>query len=114
MEQISGINMDEGLRRTGNHPALYLRFLKRFPEDPSFSALQNALLSGRIRDAFLCAHTLKGLTAQLGITALRDPTVELCELLRHESGALPSRALELLDAMTPVYHDIVRQISAIL
>lgn len=113
MNDIPGIDMNEGLRHTGNQPTLYMRFLKRFPDDPSFFALQDALLSEHIHGAFLSAHTLKGLTAQLGITALCASATELCELLRSESPDTLPRARQLLDTMTPVYHTIVRQIKAL-
>jgi len=113
INQIPGVDMDEGMRRAGNQPALYTRFLKRFPEDPSFFSLHDALLSGCMHTAFLSAHTLKGLTAQLGITVLCAPASELCELLRSESCDTLPRALELLDALKPVYHDVVRQLTAL-
>jgi len=113
LTQIPGVDMNEGLRRTGNQYALYMRFLKQFPEDPSFSVLHDALLSGDMHTAFLSAHTLKGLTAQLGITVLCAPASELCELLRSESCDTLPRALELLDALKPVYHDVVRQLTVL-
>ena len=109
----SSIDMEEGIRCTGNQPALYLRFLKRFPEDPSFIALCIALEEKRLQDAFCYAHTLKGLTAQLGITALYYSASDLCELLRTgDMQALP-KAIALLQTMTVQYETIVSQIAAL-
>ena len=113
MNIIPGVNMDEGLRRFGNHSALYIRFLKRFPEDPSFPALMDALRDGRMHDAFLLAHTFKGLTAQLGITSLHAPASVLCDLLRSEDAAQLPAAQAQLNAMTPEYHEIIRLINTL-
>ena len=108
MNTIPGVNMDEGLRRTGNHLPLYLRFLRRFPEDTTFMRLRDALDTGRMDDAFVCVHTLKGLTAQLGIISLYTPLSLLCETLRdRDPAALPIARRQTL-ALEPVYEDIVR------
>lgn len=113
MNSIQGIDMDEGVRRTGNQADLYIRFLKRFPDDQSLSAISDALTEGRIHDAFVCSHMLKGLTAQLGITALHEPISALCELLRNEDAAVSPEARRQLDALMPTYREIVRRIRAL-
>ena len=113
MNGIQGIDMDEGVRRTGNRVDLYLRFLKRFPDDQSLSAISGALSEGRIRDAFVCSHMLKGLTAQLAITALHEPISALCELLRNEDASVSPEARRQLNALMPTYQEIVRQIQAL-
>ena len=110
MDSIPGIDMDEGLRRAGNHLPLYLRYLKRFPEDSSFPLLREALDAGHMRDAFLHAHTLKGLTTQLGISSLHEPLCILCDTLRGEKNCALSDARKQLAALTPIYSEVVRQI----
>lgn len=110
---IYGIDTDAGIRHTGGCQALYLRFLKRFPEDPSYSQLASALKDGCFEDAYIHAHTLKGLCAQLGITALMSPAERLCAMLK--SGDLQSlvMAKNVLDEMVPLYEAIVREIASL-
>lgn len=113
MNTIPGIDTDEGLRHTGNHPVLYQRFLKRFPEDPSFTLLCHALDAGDTDAAFIYAHTLKGLTAQLGITALYRPMLDLCDVLKSPTPDRIAAARRLYRLLIPVYEGIVRQITAL-
>ena len=39
---IPGIDMAEGICRTGGNSQIYLRFIKRFPDDPTFHLLTAA------------------------------------------------------------------------
>lgn len=110
---MNNINIEEGIKRTGNSSTLYMRFLKRFPSDPSFYALKTALNSGDMEEAFRYAHTLKGLTEQLGIIALSTPFSALCELLRQSDPSVVSAGNELLCAISPVYNDIISQIASL-
>lgn len=100
-----------GLSRAGGCLPLYLRFLKRFPEDGSFNDLLRALERGDLQTAFLSAHTLKGLCAQLGITPLSQAASALCERLRPlDPAALPG-ALEETRALHPLYTRICEEIA---
>jgi len=107
------IDLDAGIRHAGGSRALYLRFLRRFPADPSFSDLRDALQNGDVPRAFLCAHTFKGLAAQLGLAALCGPADALCELLRPlDPAALPA-CIALCASLAPVYENTLRAISSI-
>ena len=108
---ITGINIEEGIKYTGHSSTLYIRFLKRFPADPSIYALKEALDSGNMEDAYRHAHTLKGLTEQLCITALSTPSSTLCELLRQKDPTVISIAKAHLLDMLSVYNEIIAQIN---
>ncbi len=62
--------------------SVILRFLMKFSEDKTFSALENSLANGNIEEAFRAAHTLKGLCLNLGFNDLYTPLSELTEILR--------------------------------
>ncbi len=79
----AGIDYDSALRRMMGKESLYYRFLKKFLEDESYSLLQEALREKRWEDAFCAAHTLKGLTGNLGLTQLYEAIGVLVEKLRH-------------------------------
>lgn len=108
---ITGINIEKGIKYTGHSATLYIRFLKHFPADPSIFALKEALDSDNIEDAYRHAHTLKGLTEQLCITALSTPSSTLCELLRQKDPTVISIAKVYLLDMLSVYNEIIAQIN---
>lgn len=63
------------------------RFLRKFPDDPSFRELEDAFAAGETRDAFCAAHTLKGICQSLSISNLLAPLKEMTELLRDKDLA---------------------------
>ena len=77
------------------------RFLLRFPQDPTFSSLCQAMREGDRAAAFRCAHTLKGVCANLGLDRLLDSSGRLTEALRAEGEGIPPDAAALLDAVMP-------------
>lgn len=101
-----GANYKDAARRLMSE-AYLLRFVKMFPEDPSFSALQTAMEQGNIDEAFRAAHTLKGVCANLGFTGLGDTASQLTELLR--SGKLEGTA-PLLKQLSEDYMKLVEGI----
>ena len=80
--------------------AMLRRFLLKFPNDPSFFTLEQALSSGDREEAFRAAHTIKGLCLNLGFGRLRDSSEVLTEALRHE---MPANAHELFTLVKEDY-----------
>ncbi|MGI6200075.1 MAG: Hpt domain-containing protein [Christensenellales bacterium] len=68
-------------RFMGNE-ALYRRLLPMLFEDDSFSKLKAALIAGDLEGAFQAAHTLKGVTGNLGLTPLYAAICQIVEPLR--------------------------------
>ena len=80
LEEI-GIELDSTLSRFGGNEALLLKFLKRFPEDPNFSEIGQALKMGDLQGVERAAHTLKGVAGNLGMTglfSLCNDMVQMC------------------------------------
>lgn len=70
LERI-GVDAPATVARLGGMESILRRFILKFPQDPTFSAL--ALLCIRDMKALeRHVHTLKGLTANLGIEPLRQ------------------------------------------
>ena len=92
MAYASSIDFSGGLALNGNDPSFYLAHLRRFAQDTSLLPLSDALAQGDVHQAFLLAHTLKGLSAQLAVTCVYRPAAVLCDLLRDGSAdRLPQR-----------------------
>jgi hypothetical protein len=78
----AGIDYGEGAARFGGAAALYEKYLLKFPNDPTFPALKDAMEKGDAQAAFDKAHALKGLTGNLSLNALYGSTKPLVEALR--------------------------------
>ena len=79
-----GSNSNDIIGRLGGNEALVRRFLAKFPSDGSFDNLKSALGAGDTKAAFLAAHTLKGLCANLGLNSLYEKASCITEHLRGE------------------------------
>lgn len=88
-------------------PEMILRFVKLFPSDPSFRELKEAMAAGDVKTAFRAAHTLKGVSLNLGFDNLTPSAVALTEVLR--AGTFSGSA-ELFDTVEKEY---ARTIAAI-
>lgn len=82
-EFYANLNSDFGetLRRLGNEDRIK-RFLLKFADDGSYDRLGAALKEENFSEAFLCAHSLKGIAMNLGLTELASKSSELTEALR--------------------------------
>ena len=109
-----GIDAAAGLRQLDCDAALYSAFLSAFPADDSAARLQSALAAGDADAAFACAHELKGLAAQLGLSRLAACADALCRALRDgpSQGALP-RAQALLFPLLRAHRQALRGIASL-
>lgn len=83
-------------------PALVAKFIAKFPADPSFAALCEAVSGGDAAAAFAAAHTLKGVCANLSFSRLFRSASALTEALRGRTR-LPEQTASLLDAVREDY-----------
>lgn len=58
------------------------KFILKFPQDNSMTILREAVQAGNIEESFRGAHTLKGVSANLAFTELREAASVLTEQLR--------------------------------
>ena len=78
------------------------KFVRKFPEDPSYVQLKQALADDCLADAFRAANTLKGVAANLSFEPLRQSASALTELLRH-ADRIPPEVLPLFAQVTRDY-----------
>ena len=77
-----GVDVAVTLARFGGNEALFLKFLKRFPTDPTYETLKTELQNQSregIKDA---CHTLKGVSGNLGLSPLFEACSNMMALLR--------------------------------
>lgn len=76
-----GGNYETTIRRLPRE-ALVRKFVLKYPGDPSFNQLKDALAAQDWETAFRAAHTLKGVAQNLGMDHLYEVSSALCEALR--------------------------------
>ena len=77
-----GGNAAENISRLGGNRTLLELLLSKFPKDDSFRTLSEAIDGSKTEEAFRAAHTLKGVSANLGIQSLFIKASEVTEYLR--------------------------------
>ena len=80
----AGIKCEEAIYRFSGNEEMFESFLKKFLTDPSYGKLEAAIKAGDYKEAFSAGHTLKGVTANLGINSVYEVLNPLVEALRHE------------------------------
>ena len=101
-----GADYEETVQRLRSE-SLIQRIILKFPQDPSYQELCQALADGNIEGAFRAAHTLKGVCQNLGFKNLYEPSAELTERLR------PLQETETDDLMQKVTEEYNRTVKAI-
>lgn len=81
----AGIDFDAILDRIPGGEELIIRLLGKFLNEPCLRGLEEARLQKDYETAFLHAHTLKGVTANLEMRRLNEVTADLVERLRNKN-----------------------------
>ena len=81
----SGADVETTLTRFMGNEAIYQKFLGRFPDDPNYHNLGKNLEEGAFEAAYECAHALKGVVGNLGLTPIFDRVSDLVEELRNKA-----------------------------
>ncbi|MFD2234867.1 response regulator [Phaeospirillum tilakii] len=97
---IPGLDVRAGLRHLSGMRRLYRDVLGKFARQHRHTAatVRQELLAGRIDQVAAAAHTLKGLAATLGATAVRAAALEMEDHARRGDGAGCATALDRLEA----------------
>ncbi|MFG6355722.1 MAG: Hpt domain-containing protein [Acetatifactor sp.] len=82
----NGADVEGTLHRFMGNEALYLKFLLKFKDDTNYRGLLNSLDGENYEEAFKYAHTLKGVSANLGLDPIGRPASALTELLRGKAA----------------------------
>ncbi|MDO5132948.1 MAG: Hpt domain-containing protein, partial [Eubacteriales bacterium] len=83
------------------------KYVKMFLRDDSYDLLLDALRKERIEDAFLAAHTLKGVCLNIGFSRLYDSASIMTEALRAGDR---QGAQDALPALRRDYEEITESI----
>lgn len=112
MDYSEYIDVPSAKARFMGNEALYKKFLFQIPERSLFRDLEERLGEGNAEDAFVAAHTMKGLVANLSLTAVEKNISAVVEPLR--AGNMPDDAdfqklKELYEKTIGVIQEIQRE-----
>lgn len=105
-----GSDYEEVVKRFGAE-ALVARFVIKFTGDPTFGKLEAAFAAGDQAGAFRAAHTLKGVSGNLGFGRLWQASSDLTEYLR--PGNATEGAKGLFEAVREEYTAVLRALKAL-
>lgn len=78
----AGTNVDKALDRFMGSEALYDKFLLKFIQDTCYKQLEDCIKTGNASEAFMQAHTMKGIAGNLEFESLLEILVPMTEQLR--------------------------------
>ena len=106
----AGFDVDGAIRRFGSNEALYEKYVFKFTDDKIYDNLVKAFTGGDMEAALREAHTLKGVSGNLGLNPLFEPVNTLMGALRE--GKSQSETSTLFAAVEAGYKTVINAINA--
>jgi HPt (histidine-containing phosphotransfer) domain-containing protein len=109
MSDIVLVNTEEGLKRIMNNTKLYVKLLAKFKEDLNFGYLEDALAAGDNAKAQVCAHTLKGIAANLSLIELQKQSLEI--EMQIKSGSINP---DQINIVKNIYNQTIKEVDKVI
>ena len=93
-----GADTENGIIRCANDEGFYLKMVNMSLQDANFDKLGESIEKGDLDAAFECAHALKGVMGNVGLTNLYEPIAEMTEELRERNDIDYSPALAVISS----------------
>lgn len=104
----AGFGVENALNRFLENEELYFSFLVEFTKDNLFEQMKEFVKEGNVKQALEAAHTLKGVSANLGIDAINEILNPIVDILRYEKL---DNVQEEIDKLTLVYDNAIDTIN---
>lgn len=75
----AGVNVEETLRRFMNNEMLMIKFLRKFVDDENMNKLRTLIADKHYNEVLPVAHTLKGVSGNLGLIKLYEIFSRMCQ-----------------------------------
>lgn len=99
LEDLKGkieIDVEGSLARFAGMESMYIKFLKKLPEDENYQKLKEAVDGQNNEEIEVSAHTLKGISGNLGLTGIYDKSSRIVSAVReHWEQEIPGLMEEL-------------------
>lgn len=83
----NGADVKGSIDRFLGQEEIYAKFLKKTIDSPEFEKLTTCLEQEDYKEAFHCAHTIKGVAGNLGLVPVEDAASVITELLRNKEDS---------------------------
>lgn len=80
----AGVNVEETLRRFMNNEMLMIKFLRKFVDDENMGKLRILIADKNYEEVLPVAHTLKGVSGNLGFVKLYELFSRMCQDCRND------------------------------
>lgn len=81
----NGVDVEATLKRFMGREAIFMKFILKFADDQSCTGIRESLDNQDAKAAFEHAHSLKGVSGNLGISSIYDLAAQISDLLRGKS-----------------------------
>lgn len=102
-----GANTIDGIKRCANNEALYIRLVSTIPSNPGFNNLYESIKNNDLNNAFSYAHGLKGILANLELSPLLNPIIEITEHLRNKDNIDYQPLIKIIEEKRKELEDIL-------
>ncbi len=102
-----GINLDVALERFAGNEGLYIKFLNKMRSDPTFAMLENAVADRDLSAVERAAHTLKGVSANLGLDELSVKCADIVQAVRTEGNDAFGHMDALMETCRQTYSKMI-------
>lgn len=82
----NGAEVEAALGRFLGNEALYMKFIVKFLDDENYTGTIQSIEARDYEAAFQYAHSLKGITANLGLEPVRAAASQITDLLRNRKS----------------------------
>lgn len=106
--QALSFSLAEPLERFCGNELLYTRFLKKFIADGTYAELAKAMEDADADTILRAAHTLKGVSANLGLDALTAASAEMVSAVRSHVPADAPEMQALFASLKAVYETTIQ------
>ena len=101
----NGADVDATLKRFMGNEALYMKFIMKFLDDKNFEGIKSNLEKNDFEGAYVSAHTLKGVTANLGLNPVYGVATQISDMLKGKApGEIDREKLEALKDQLAAEH----------
>lgn len=98
------VDYDALSERFAGSDMLMIKFISKFPNDPTFQMLEQAVSQKNIQDILVYSHTLKGLCANLGMSKLSNFNSKMVSDIR---AGIYTNLDELFESIKNEYNRII-------
>lgn len=114
--ESAGVRYDYNkvLQRFMNNEGLLIKFTKKFAEDPSFQQVIKNQADCDYHGMEISAHTLKGVSANLGFEELSESSRDIVDLVRKTNFEPEQEKMDMLvEKLRSDYEKVVKGISRV-